>query len=119
MITYEEKIGVITAILHSLTIDEQVSMHNEACDILGYSDDCFYSMCEFDDIFCNMKPWDIARMCYYGDFYPNDGYFKFNGYGNPISASYPDNWIDFVQIAECCVDNDEDFGNNEIRELLD
>lgn len=118
MTTYEQKIAAIKVILYEATTDEQVAMHNEACEISNY-DERIYSIDDFDDLFCDTKPYDIASMCYYGDFLPNCRYFKFNGYGNPTSSDYPDGWMDFEQIAECCVDNDVDLNNDEIRELLD
>ena len=56
--------------------------------ILG--DDRCYPMDEFDDLLCSMKPWDVARACYYGDFRPCDAYFYWNAYGNLESTDNED-----------------------------
>ena len=46
-----------------------------------------YDMDEFDDLMSGMKPWEIARSCYFGSFNPCDEMFRFNGYGNLESLS--------------------------------
>ena len=60
----------------------------------GY-DGCFeeatyYDMDEFDEFMSNYTPMEIAQMIYFGEFNPNDDYFRFNGYGNLESADWPD-----------------------------
>ena len=71
----------------------------------GY-DGCFdyisyYNMDEFDELMFNYSPLQIAQMIFFGDFNPNDEYFRFNGYGNLESA----NWGDVVAEAEDLVDD--------------
>ena len=66
----------------------------------GY-DGCFeeatyYDMDEFNEFMSNYTPMEIAQMIYFGEFNPNDDYFRFNGYGNLESAD----WQDVVAEAE-------------------
>lgn len=60
----------------------------------GY-DGCFeeasyYDMDEFDEFLSGRTPMEIAQMIFFGDFNPNNDYFRFNGYGNLKSAEWPD-----------------------------
>lgn len=71
----------------------------------GY-DGCFeeatyYDMYEFDEFMSNYTPMEIARMIFYGDFNPNNEYFRFDGYENLESAD----WHDVVAEAEDLVDD--------------
>ena len=71
----------------------------------GY-DGCFeeatyYDMDEFDEFMSNCTPMKIAQMIFYGDFNPNNDYFRFNAYGNLESAD----WHDVVAEAEDLVDD--------------
>ena len=68
----------------------------------GCFDDCvYYDMDEFDEFMSNYSPMQIAQMIFFGDFNPNDDYFRFNGYGNLESA----NWLDVEAEAEDLVDD--------------
>ena len=64
----------------------------------GCFEDCvYYDMDDFDEFMSNHSPMEIARMIYFGeDFNPNDDWFRFNVYGNLVSA----NWYDVVAEAE-------------------
>lgn len=60
----------------------------------GY-DGCFeeatyYDMDEFDEFLSGRTPMEIAQMIFFGDFNPNNDYFRFNVYGNLESADWPD-----------------------------
>lgn len=73
----------------------QLLQHMHAYD--GCFDDCaYFDMDEFDDFMSNSTPLEIARMIFYGDFNPNDDYFRFNAYGNLESADR----LDVVAEAE-------------------
>ena len=78
---------------------------------------------EFDEIVGECLPSDVAFMCYYGDFCPANSHFWYNGYGNLVSSDYPatDDESPFYinDIMQCIVDNDDDLGDEEIREILD
>ena len=46
-----------------------------------------FEMDMFDEIMNGFEPMEIALKTYYGDFNPNDEYFRFNGYANLESLS--------------------------------
>lgn len=74
----------------------------------GYlNDDRYYPMDEIDEFYNNVDPLELLRRAYYGhdaetyhtdehgrreygEFNPNREYFKYNGYGNLVSADYKD-----------------------------
>lgn len=116
MIKYEDKIEQIESILDNLDLDTLVS----CCSYLD-GDNAIYPMDSFDDVLGGFEPWEIARAAYYGEFCPTNDYFRLNVYGNLESTDNPYNegWIDIDELAGYAIDNDEDFGNGEIRELLD
>lgn len=92
--------------------DEHEDIYNEAVEELdaynGYlGDNRYYSMDELDDLYNGTEPSEIlARAFYgydeetyntdasgnreYGPFNPNREYFRYNGYGNLVSADYKD-----------------------------
>lgn len=84
-------------------------------------DDLIYDMEEFDEIFQNDEPSYIANRIFYGDFNPNDEYFTFNGYGNLVSFDSFDilEHISLTDLVVYIIDNDEDFGDSDLREILD
>lgn len=116
MTEYNEKIEQIKDIINNYNLDTLVS----CCSCLD-GDNAIYPMDDFDDVLSCFGPWEIARAAYYGEFCPTNDYFRLNVYGNLESTNDPCNegWIDLDELAGYAVDNDEDFGNSEIRELLD
>jgi hypothetical protein len=74
----------------------------------GYlGDDRYYSMDELDELYSGAEPSELLRRAYYGydeevyttgssgnktygEFNPNREYFRYNGYGNLVSADYKD-----------------------------
>ena len=74
----------------------------------GYlSDDRYYSMDELDELHNGIEPSELLRLAFfgydeetyttdrdgsktYGAFNPNREYFRYNGYGNLVSADYKD-----------------------------
>ena len=92
----------ITTYVENLSKDKLVELLQYMNDYDGCFDDCVYSdMDEFDDFMWNYSPMQIAQMIFFGDFNPNDDYFRFNGYGNLESA----NWLDVEAEAEDLVDD--------------
>ena len=118
--TQEQKQRAIEEILNSLADHEIVDVNNAYQDCVN-GDDYIYSMDEFDEFMEGKTPCEIARIAIYGNFNPCDMWFWFNGYGNVVSSDYPDdaNGWDASCISEYAVENDEDFGNSDIREILD
>lgn len=74
----------------------------------GYlGDDRYYSMDELDELYNGTEPSEVLRRAFYGydeetwtvdasgnktydQFNPNREYFRYNGYGNLVSADYKD-----------------------------
>jgi len=79
---------------------DKIFLWTDYCYSINCEDYSIYGMDDFDEIMENIKPWDISRMVFYGDFNPTHKFFKFNGYGNLESSDYLDDWItvddDFV-----------------------
>lgn len=111
----------VMAFLNDLDNAEMVWIHNRYCDEAGYPDDEIYNMDDLNELLDGKDPDEILRMAYYGDFRPCDEYFRFNGYANLESADYPvrEGWIDIDDIADYIVENDEDFDNDDLRDLMD
>lgn len=116
MTKYEDKIEQIKDILDNLDLDELVS----CCSCLD-GDDAIYPMDDFNELLYGREPWEIARAAYYGEFCPADSYFRFNVYANLESTDDPlyEGWIDTNTLAEYAIDYGEDFGDSNIRTLLD
>lgn len=118
--TQEQKVNEIENIINNLSDDEMVDLNNEYQGWVN-GDNYIYSMDDFDEIMDGKTPSEIANMVTYGDYNPFNMWFWFNGYGNVVSGDCPEysNGWDVTAIAEYCVDEDEDFGFDEIREILD
>ena len=116
MTKYEDKIEQIKDIIDNYDLDELVS----CCSYLD-GDDAIYPMDDFNELLYGREPWEIARAAYYGDFCPLDSYIRFNVYMNLESTDDPigEGWIDTNTLAEYAIDYGEDFGDNDIRTLLD
>lgn len=116
MTKYEDKIEQIKEILDNLDLDELVS----CCSYLD-GDDAIFPMDDFNELLYGREPWEIARAAYYGEFCPADSYFRFNVYANLESTDDPlyEGWIDTNTLAEYAIDYGEDFGDSDIRTLLD
>lgn len=74
----------------------------------------------FDELHSHMKPWEIARACFFGDFNPTHRYWKYDGYGNFESTDYLD--FDETNIDEIieAIDNiSYSYLPSEIQEILD
>lgn len=91
---------------------EQLSW-GDLADLIQYMtayDGCFeeatyYDMDEFDEFMSNCTPSEIARMIWFGEFNPNDEYFRFDAYGNLES-------LDWQEISDEAGDYMEDVINH-------
>lgn len=54
----------------------------------SFEESTYYDMDLFDEFMSNCTPSEIARMIHFGDFNPNDDYFRFDGYGNLESLDW-------------------------------
>lgn len=119
MTTYTEKINAIIKYF-----EENEEIFNECIEELdsynGYlCDDRYYYMEEMKDLYCDYDPIDLLNRAFfghdsetwttskdgtshYGEFNPNRDYFKFNAYGNLVSADYKDysSFLDSFVIEE-------------------
>lgn len=91
-----------------------IAIWNEYCG----NDDCVYSMDEIDEVLSGMNASEILRASYYGNFNPNDDYFKYNALGNLVSTNTIGEWVDIEELAMYIDENETDFGNSEIRDIL-
>lgn len=108
--------------LENMNTSDIVYIHNQYCDAAKYYDNEIYDMSDFDELMSNCDPLEIARKCYYTSrFCPDDDYFYFNGYANCITFDYYQDCdvISIDEITKYILDNDEDFNNDEIRDILD
>lgn len=109
-----KRVERIQEYLEGLLDSGLIAIWNEYCE----NDDCVYSMDEIDEMLSGMTASEILRASYYGDINPNDDYFKFNGLGNLVSTSSISEWVDIDELAEYIDENENDFGNSEIRDIL-
>ena len=119
--TQEEAIEKISEIIKNSDSDDLIGINNGYQDEVN-GDNYIYGMDEFNEIMESYSPLDLAfRVFYGGDFNPNHKYFWYNGYGNLCSSDYASDcpYICEGEIAEWCVEHDEDFGSWRIREILD
>ena len=107
MTQYEEKINAI--IKYFKDNEETFNACIEELDSYnGYlGDDRYYFIEELDEFYCNTKPTEILYRAFYGhdedyyttdsdgdkhyeEFNPNKEFFRYDGYGNLVSANYKD-----------------------------
>lgn len=105
--------------LENLGGSELATLWDDYCDYSNYTDDYVYDMDMIDEMFSDYSPMDILQRAFYGDFNPSHDYFKFNGYANLESSDYVDELISIDDLADSIIDNDEDFGFSDIRDILD
>lgn len=104
--------------IYDLRDEQKMWLWNEYCDRAGYSDDAVYS---FDEETINemfSSPYDALRASYFGTVSFNDNYFKFNGYAN-LETGDIDDLADFDDMIDYIIDNDDDLGEPDIREIID
>lgn len=109
----------ILEILQELDDETLRAVWNEYCDEDNMFDDHIYENDEFNEIFQNRSPEDIAQVICNGDFSINDEYFTFDGYGNLESSSNVNNLIYIEDLANFILRNDETFNIDELGELLE
>lgn len=100
---------------------DAVALHNEWCYETNNFDDEIFDIDRLDEICDAQDAYWMACRVFYGEFNPTYDYFKFNGYGNLQSIAYYSvfDYIDENEIADYLIENDEDFGYDDIRYILD
>lgn len=117
----ENTFNKIIEVLDEMPIDELLQVYGEYCDGINNYDDYIYSMWEFSDIMYGQTADWIANRIFYGDFNPNDEYFKFDGYGNlkSISSYSVRDYIYIDEIAQYIIDTNNALDNEDIQNILD
>lgn len=110
----------IITVLEALDDDSTVDMWNQYCSEVNYDDDVIYSLDEWtiNDIFYMKKPWDILR-CLDGAFNVNDDWFYYNGYGKVVSTDNISDQVDLDDLADYIIDEENDLGNFDIKDILE
>lgn len=107
----------IIEVLENLYTEDAVGIWNNYCDEINNPDDCIFAMEDFDLVFSDSTPTEIVNSI--GKFSMNDDYFTCGIYG--VESFYNiddyDCW-DPNDIANYIIRNDEDFGNDDIWEIL-
>lgn len=114
----------IVSLLKDMNTADCVAIHNEYCDLTKYGEDHVYCMEDLDEVLGNCTPTDLACKIEYGSFWINDRYFFFDGYANLSSFSQCSCYgtstpIDIDAIAGFAVENNEDYGNTDICDILE
>ena len=117
------KIDTIIDIINSnWSTDELVDAWNLRGEKKGYMDEFIENMSSFDEMFQNLSPLEIIDKVRGCDFCTGDDYFAFNGYGNPESFSYAEDYsrFSYEELAEYLVDyGDSITANVDTDELLE
>lgn len=110
----EELRNFIDGILYSLDDNNLFDLYRTYCERNNYTDEYIYYMGEFDEMFCNKTPYEIAELVHdnSSDFCPYDGYFKETMYGLESS----DSLIDLISVSDM-IDWLED-NTDELRDYL-
>ena len=99
--------AIIDIIKSNWSTDELVNAWNLRCEKKEYMDEFIEDMSFFDEIFQNLSPLEIVDKVRGCNFRTEDDYFAFNGYGNPESFSYIEDYSRFSydELAEYLADN--------------
>lgn len=113
----------ISEYICKLPYEKAISLYNDYCKKVDKLECRIYGMNEFNKMVEDYLPLEIMFMCDSGGFYPHDQYFWFNECGDISSGDYPiqdqESPVSIGDIVKFIIVNDDDFGNEEIRKLLD
>lgn len=70
-----------------------------------FDDIIYYDMDSFDEFLYGYTPLQIAQMIWFGEFNPNDDYFRFNAYGNLESADWRDVEVEAEDLKDDIIDH--------------
>jgi hypothetical protein len=95
--TVEQIFADIKENILNMSYSEIVILHNEYCRNMSYYDDEIFDNDPYiiNELFS--EPFDALKSMYYGQYDPNDAFFKFDGYGNLESIEDYD-ILDYVDI---------------------
>lgn len=104
-------------ISNELSTDGLVGLNNRWNDETS-DGNYIYGMSDFDDVYRGESPSDIADAVTSGEYDSCDDYFVHEG-SECHTFCDPSDWIDTDELTDYMIDNDEDFGDSRIREILD
>lgn len=112
----------IKEIIEEMSTYGAITLWNGYCDLANRMDDRIYYMDDFNKTMNGREPLDIAKTCYFGVFNPIHELFWFDGYANLESGDWIDGerspfYID--ELVDYIIENEEDFGNDNIAEVLE
>ena len=113
-----EKLEKLEVVLRGLDTESVVSIYNS---FVGHGEDTVYGMGEFNEMFADDAPWNIADAVCNGNFRPNDAYFYFSIYGAESFDYVTDEHspIDINDLAEYVLTNGVTHGIDALNEILD
>lgn len=112
--------SVLYALTH-MDMDDLVSIHNSYCKELFCEDDVIGKMSDFNDNFCGLMPLELADLISKSpmSFHTSDKYYWIDGCGKICSGNNFEELPILVDvIAEYICENNEDFSNEKIADLL-
>lgn len=107
----------ILEILKSYKEWDLINAWNTRCENYRYDDDFIYSMDELDEFFYDVKPTELLNQLS-DDFRVRDDFFRCSVFGLE-SFNYADDVVDYEELVEYIMKEDDDLMDAEIREILD
>lgn len=112
--TKEER---IESILKAYKEWDLIDAWNRRSEAYRYDDDYIYPMDELDELFYNVKPSEMLSQLS-DDFRVRDDFFRCSVFGLE-SFNYADDVVDYEELIEYIINEDDDLMDAEIREILD
>lgn len=115
------KLEKIIEAIENMDDSDLIRTHNTYCENNNLPDDEIY-LNNLDEVLDGCSPSDVAMKITFGDWHPNHDYCWFNGYDNIVSGdgcTLINSQIFPSDIARAAIDDDDDFGSDLIREILD
>ena len=115
------KLERIITVIESMDDSDLIRTHHEYCVDCDMPDDEIYPN-DLDEVLYGCSPVEVAQKIRFGDWNPMHDYCWFDGNGNIKSGDgymLLNEQIFPSDIARAAIDEDDDFGSDEIREILD
>jgi len=97
--------------------EDLMEIANKYCEATG-NGNMFYEMGDFEDEMSNLPYAYVINMAQNGGFDDSDDYFYYDSYSLTTLSDLSDE-VDLSEIADHCVDYDDDLGDSGIRALLE